>query len=247
MVLGSFVLAATALGAPGCMTDDDACIGDVCRGDPDETRTFPGPCSAAPGVGGLPYGFSYDAAGRLSRATTRHSDFLSDRLIEDITSYRYDATGQLDRIEQDHPRTVWSWLPTTIEIAGITGNARYDRALFAFTPGPRASERVQPSAELGLLEDRDGTYTWSRAGTTLTRTSASGAKKTYELDEAGRQIGVDGAVLYTYDGDRLATEVSGDVLLTYEYDRGGNLIEVTGTRIDNGKDAVREVYSYACW
>src|SRR5216110_3395632 len=121
----AFLLAAVALA--GC-TDDGDCINGSCKGDPDETRTFPGPCTAATEGYDHDCTFTYDTAGQLTRAACKRYAGLGDKLVDETADYVYDA-GKVAAISQNDRGTLvlWSWMQTKIEaiIPTSTLKARY--------------------------------------------------------------------------------------------------------------------------
>ena len=238
------------LAVTGACTDDADCIHGSCAGDPGESRALPGPCTAASIGYAHDCTFTYDSSHRLARAACKYYGGLDDELVDHIADYTYEATGGITKIHQTgfHVDATWSWLTTTVDIAVASGDVvtRFDRSLFALYPGTPI-DRSAPRAALGLVLDGGVKYTWSRSGTALVRTSATGATLEFTLDPAGRLVAV-GTERFTYDAGKLATHHVGENDIEYRYDVGGNLIEVIGTTADEHfADPVHEVYDYSCW
>jgi hypothetical protein len=258
-LLASLALLVGVLPSSAC---DGDCIDGVCP-DLSQTRAVPGPCESAystPSYANHCH-YAYDGDRSSKIECDWHEKGEDSEHGTETATRTYDSAGQLlqldyvyddvsDGIGSSYSR--WKFTPTEVQYFpgswsgfGTTIGRTYDRATFAWLPMP-GSFAASPSAELGLKSDRETTYTWTRAGTTLTRTGG-GKTATFELDDRGRIIEIhDGSRdrIYTYDGDLLVereTLGSQHVVETFEYDAGGNLASWSN---DAGW---YEAYDNSCW
>lgn len=242
MVTMTAVVLAGAAG--GC---DDSCIEGVCPlyG---ESRSLPGPCHAASDNVMHDCTFRYTADRKLASVKCHDWNSFFEHLEEVNATWSYDDAGELASVTESgmaHSPRTWTWGTNDVVLA-VSGSTfrRFDRATFAFLPGPWTNKR-RPNAELGLLSSETAPatyYTWRGTATQRERTGSDGSHNTFTFDDAGHLLsmtGTGGDDAFTYDGDRIATETRG-VTEEYRYDHGGNLVEVIGPED-------REVYDYDCW
>lgn len=261
------------IGLLGC--DDAVCVDGVCA-DPEETRTFPGPCTSRSHsiddyskkesiVDGT---FEYDAAGNLTRVTSTFDGWggaMSNTHLHrvDATHWTYDENGDYLRIEG---AADWTFDAQHVIGSSSTGvTTTYDRATFAFLPLVGREGRLEPGAILGAISSDSGggvtTFTWTRTGQVVTcigTDSGDGAvtTTTFQLDDndniihwwsANSSRTSEGR--YEFDGDHLT-----DIIYNNPYDDSGShyTYDRGGNLIKsevsfNGQRSNPEVFSYACW
>jgi hypothetical protein len=245
----------------GC--EDERCLNGICP-DWSETRTFPGPCSAAfirSNVEVNTITFTYENERIIGTSYTTTID--EPRRGVRGSTFSYSSNGDFDRVTA-HPtfqsfENVWSFEGDRVIRSGFFDGI-FDAAEFRFFPLV-GTGLVEPEAELGQLSEGARVYTWSTEGTRRIRhCEETNETVTYTLDDRGRIImieldeGGDGVIERTsefvFDGDLLVSRRHPHPFnfsifrteIAWTHDVGGNVVEGTGA-----EGIYREVFDYDCW
>ncbi|MFF0204120.1 RHS repeat-associated core domain-containing protein [Streptomyces sp. NPDC005017] len=198
---------------------------------------------------GLTWNYTYDAAGRLltetdfDGRTTRYTHDAAGRLtartnaLGQSVRYLRDALGQITAKEADGATTAYTYSAN----GSLTGAV-----------GPDSSLHVELDA-LGrrLTETVDGrtmTFAYDAAGNRTLRTTPSGARSTWEYDDAGRtaRLGTGGHTIdFAHDAaDREITRRVDDALvLSRGYDSLDRLVRQTSAA-QGGRPISERSYTY---
>ena len=170
---------------------------------------------------------TYDAQGNL--LSRRRAGYSGATAISEVTSYTYNAMGQL--LTVDGPRVDVNDTLTLTYYPNDPGQGNNRAQLHTVTDALNQTttyEDYTPQGKPGTITDSTGlvtTLTYTFRGDVLTRTTG-GLTTAYSYDPAGRlqTVTLPGSrtIIYTYANNRVAsiTDAQGNVI-TYSYDAAG--------------------------
>jgi RHS repeat-associated protein len=194
---------------------------------------------------------TYDASGRLARATTK----ASGKVVLDL-QYRRDFFGRVTMVREigangSTTTTAYSYDDadrlTQVELDGkLVETDRYDSAGNRTTvTAPSGSIKATYDARDRLLTWGATTYSWSASGT-LTERAGGGAAATFTFDDFGQlrqatSTGDGATVTYAVDaqGRRVGRSVNGQLVAGYLYNPAGEIVAET-----DGSGAVVARFGY---